>query len=62
MSSEGGEHRLNTNLNVLLEQYRISINSDCVVRTCFHKYFHPKEVFIQQGVFNQEVRALPRAR
>ena len=47
--------RSNTNLNYLLEQYGISINNDCVVRTAFHKYLHPKEVFIQNGVLNKEV-------
>ncbi|KAM3132992.1 hypothetical protein pb186bvf_014848 [Paramecium bursaria] len=55
LSGDGGEHKLGTNLNALLEQYKITINNDCVVRTCYYKYFHPKEVFIQEGVINPEV-------
>jgi len=46
MFAEGGEYKLNNNLNVLIEEFGISVNNDCVVRTCFHKYFHPKEVLI----------------
>ena len=30
-----------------MEQFGISVNNDCVVRTTFYKYFHPKEVYIQ---------------
>lgn len=52
MFAEGGEYKLNNNLNVLIEEFGISVNNDCVVRTCFHKYFHPKEVLIQAGVIN----------
>ena len=42
-------------MNYLLEQYGISINNDCVVRTAFYKYLHPKEVYIQSGILNNEV-------
>lgn len=42
-------------MNYLLEQYGISINNDCVVRTAFYKYLHPKEVYIQNGILNKEV-------
>lgn len=38
-----------------MEQYGISINPDCVVRTAFHKYLHPKEVLVQNGIMNREV-------
>ncbi len=32
------------------------INSDSVVRTNYHKYFHPKECLISNGVLNRAVR------
>lgn len=34
----------------------MNVNNDCVVRTSFYKYFHPKEVYIQEGIINEEVR------
>lgn len=52
---EGGESKSNTNINYLLEQYGISVNSDSVVRTVFYKYHHPKEVFVANGVLNKEL-------
>ena len=42
---EGGEKRFDTNINFFLEEYGIMINSDAVVRTNYHKYFHPKVNF-----------------
>ena len=39
---DGGEGKYNTNINFLLEDYGIMINSDSVVRTSYYKYFHPK--------------------
>jgi intraflagellar transport protein 52 len=35
-------NRFGTNINFLLEEYGIMVNSDSVVRTNFYKYFHPK--------------------
>lgn len=46
---------MNTNLNYLLEQFGISVNNDCVVRTSFAKYFNPKEALITNGILNQEI-------
>lgn len=46
---------MNTNLNFLLEQFGISVNNDCVVRTSFFKYFNPKEAYVSNGILNQEV-------
>ena len=43
---EGGEKRFDTNINFFLEEYGIMINSDAVVRTNYHKYFHPKVVIV----------------
>ncbi|XP_017304577.1 intraflagellar transport protein 52 homolog, partial [Diaphorina citri] len=50
---EEGERGSSTNINFLLEQYGVSVNSDCVVRCHFYKYFHPKECFIGNGVLNR---------
>ncbi|KAJ3114892.1 Intraflagellar transport protein 52 [Phlyctochytrium bullatum] len=55
LASEGGESANATNFNFLLEEYGIMVNSDCVVRTVFHKYFHPKESFVSNGVVNREI-------
>lgn len=53
---EGGEARYGTNVNYLLEEFGIAINSDSVVRTVFHKYLHPKEVFIgSSGVLSDGI-------
>ena len=54
----GGEKRFDTNINFFLEEYGIMINTDAVVRTNYHKYFHPKECLISNGVLN---RALSEA-
>lgn len=54
MASEGGELKLGTNFNHLLEQYGIFVNDDAVIRTSYFKYFNPKEVFIQNGVVDEE--------
>ncbi|KAI9138292.1 hypothetical protein BKA69DRAFT_788310 [Paraphysoderma sedebokerense] len=55
LCGEGGESQSNSNFNYLLEEYGISVNSDAVARTIYHKYFHPKEVFIANGVLNREI-------
>ena len=52
---EGGESKYDTNINFLLEEYGIMINSDSVIRTSYFKYFHPKEVLITGGLLNREV-------
>lgn len=46
---EGGEQAANTNINYLLEQFKISVNNDSVVRTSYYKYLHPKEAFVSHG-------------
>ena len=55
MMAEGGENKLNTNINAMLEQVGISVNSDSVIRKTFHKYLHPKEAFIGNGCLNEEL-------
>jgi len=49
MMNEGGETKLNTYVNAMLEHVAISVNSDSVVRKTFHKYLHPKEAFVGNG-------------
>lgn len=49
----GGKY---THLNAFFEsKFGISFNEDCVVRTVMHKYFHPKEVCVTNGVTNREI-------
>ncbi|ESP05451.1 hypothetical protein LOTGIDRAFT_181293, partial [Lottia gigantea] len=52
---EGGESKFDTNINFLLEEYGIMVNSDAVVRTSYFKYFHPKEALIANGVLNRAI-------
>ncbi|XP_034254227.1 intraflagellar transport protein 52 homolog [Thrips palmi] len=52
---EGGEKSFNTNINFMLEEFGIMVNSDCVVRTHYYKYFHPKECLVSGGVLNRGV-------
>jgi|Transcript_395 intraflagellar transport protein 52 len=52
---EGGEGKNNTNVNYLLEEFGISVNSDAVVRTVYHKYHHPKESLITHGVLCRDI-------
>merc|ERR1719284_1649164 len=52
---EGGEGKHNTNVNYLLEDFGIMINPDAVVRTVYHKYHHPKEALIANGVLCQDL-------
>jgi len=47
---EGGESKHNTNVNYLLEEFGISFNTDAVVRTVYHKYQHPKECLVTNGI------------
>ncbi|KAI8920091.1 hypothetical protein DFJ77DRAFT_427120 [Powellomyces hirtus] len=55
LASEGGESSFETNFNYLLEEYGIMVNADAVARTVFHKYYHPKEVYVTNGVLNREI-------
>ena len=55
LGGEGGEKRLGTNLNQVLEEFGIRINADCVVRTVHDRYFHPKEALIADGILNRAV-------
>lgn len=55
MLGEGGEAKYDTNINFLLEEYGIMVNTDAVVRNVYYKYFHPKEALISNGVLNREI-------
>ncbi|XP_013881049.1 intraflagellar transport protein 52 homolog [Austrofundulus limnaeus] len=55
MLGEGGEMKYDTNINFLLEEFGIMINSDAVVRNVYYKYFHPKEALVSNGVLNREI-------
>ncbi|XP_032524056.2 intraflagellar transport protein 52 homolog isoform X1 [Danaus plexippus] len=55
MMTDGGEERMNTNINFFLEEYGIVVNNDCVVRAKYHKFYHPKECHISNGILNRAV-------
>ncbi|XP_077991220.1 intraflagellar transport protein 52 homolog [Glandiceps talaboti] len=55
LMGEGGETKFDTNINFLLEDYGIMVNSDTVARTSYYKYFHPKEALISNGVLNRAI-------
>lgn len=50
---EGGDERAGSGVNAVTEGLGIAVNADCVVRTVFHKYPHPKEVLITDGLLNR---------
>lgn len=64
MLGEYGEGKLDTNVNFLLEEYGIFVNNgtisytlclraDAVIRTAYHKYHHPKECLVTNGIMNR---------
>lgn len=55
MLGEGGENKFETNINFLLEDFGITVNTDSVVRNMYYKYFHPKEALVSNGVLNREI-------
>lgn len=54
MLGEGGEKQ-KSNLNYLLEDFGMSVNSDSVLRSVFFRYLHPKEVFIAEGILVPDI-------
>lgn len=54
---EGGSGRWNHMNDFFTEEFGITFNEDCVVRTVLHKYFHPKEVCITNGITNRAINA-----
>ena len=50
LASEGGDAKSGANINAVTKKYGIVLQQDSVVRTVYHKYPHPKEVYIGNGV------------
>lgn len=46
---------METNINAMLEQMGISVNTDSVIRKHFFKYLHPKEAFVGNGCLNKDL-------
>lgn len=45
-------------LNKILDEWiGTTLNEDCVIRTVLHKYLHPKEVCVTNGVVNRAINA-----
>ena len=42
-------------MNPMLAPFGVQLNEDCVVRTVLHKYLHPKEVCVTNGITNREI-------
>eukprot|EP01038_Epipyxis_sp_PR26KG_P005310 gene5310-7374_t len=55
MLGDGGEKQSGCNMNYLLEEYGMSVNSDSVMRSVYYKYLHPKEVFIAEGILVPDI-------
>ncbi|CAK9210971.1 unnamed protein product [Sphagnum troendelagicum] len=55
LSAQGGDARHQSNLNELLHDFGITINSDSLVRVVQEKYLHPKEVLISNSVLCKEI-------
>ena len=55
MLQDGGEKSSGSNFNQLFDEYGVTINDDCVLRSVHYKYFHPKEVFISDGVLVPDI-------
>lgn len=49
--SEGNSNE-SCNINILLEHFGIIPNLDCLIRTHYYKYFHPKECYVSDGQIN----------
>lgn len=55
MLGEGGEGKIRTNVNFLLEEFGIALNNDSVTRMAYYKFHHPKEALVANGVLNREL-------
>ena len=53
--AEGGESKADININYLLEEFGIAVNSDAVIGIVQDKYLHPKEVVVSDGILNRGV-------
>ncbi|BBN14641.1 intraflagellar transport protein 52 [Marchantia polymorpha subsp. ruderalis] len=55
LSSSGGDGHQKTNVNDIIQEYGITINSDCLIRTAQEKYLHPKEVYLTDSCLCKEL-------
>mmetsp|Transcript_19864 Transcript_19864/g.29167 ORF Transcript_19864/g.29167 Transcript_19864/m.29167 type:complete len:437 (-) Transcript_19864:1390-2700(-) len=53
--ADGGEESLGSNINNFLGDMGMKVEKDCVVRSVYHKYLHPKHAFISDGVLHKEI-------
>ena len=44
-----------SNVNDVLSLFGITVNADSVLRVIIHKYYHPKEALIPDGVVNRAI-------
>lgn len=51
----GGDESLGSNINYFLKEYGLKAERDTIVRTVYHKYHHPKHVFVSDGVVHPEI-------
>ena len=52
LAASGGDARLGTNTNAFLAAHGITLCEDAVVRTVYHKYLHPKQVYVGNGLLH----------
>jgi hypothetical protein len=49
-----------SNFNDVLELFGIALRQDAVVRCAMHKYYHPKQVFVSDGIVNRAITTAVR--
>ncbi len=54
---EGGLQSPESNINELTRDFGITIEKTTLVRATYHKYLHPKEALIQNGIVQPEIGA-----
>jgi intraflagellar transport protein 52 len=52
-ASAGG--LLASNFNEVLELFGITLRQDAVIRCAMHKYYHPKQVYVSDGIVNRAI-------
>jgi len=54
LAGEGGDKSSRANLYALLTRFSIELANNSVVRTSYHRYFHPKEALVTNGVMHED--------
>jgi intraflagellar transport protein 52 len=54
LAGEGGDKSSRANLNALLSRFSMELANNSVVRTSYHRYFHPKEALVTNGVMHED--------